>query len=122
MKPFLLVVFTVCCHQPLFGQLEFTGPEEVKATNSEITLGLTLVNIKREKTIAELFQVLMTKRIHLSVIDEQEHVDDFVLSLLLHLLLLQEHVDDFVLSLLLHSSGEPIRILVITDHHSLQGG
>ena len=33
----------------------------------------------------------------------------------------QEHVDDFILSLLLHSSGEPIRMVVITDQHSLPG-
>ena len=33
----------------------------------------------------------------------------------------QEHVDDFILSLLLHSSGEPIRMVVITDNYSLQG-
>ena len=37
--------------------VEFTTPEQVKATDSEITLGLTLLNIKREKSIAELFQV-----------------------------------------------------------------
>ena len=33
----------------------------------------------------------------------------------------QEHVDDFILSLLLHSSGEPIKMVVITDHYSLPG-
>ena len=33
----------------------------------------------------------------------------------------QEQVDDFLLSLLLHSSGTPIRIVVITDAHSLSG-
>ena len=37
--------------------IEFTTPVQVKATDSEITLGVTLLNIKREKSIAELFQV-----------------------------------------------------------------
>ena len=80
MKALLLVVI-VCCHQLLSDHqlefmdqleeeftdklveeftdqmVEFTTPEQVKATDSEITLGLTLLNIKREKSIAELFQV-----------------------------------------------------------------
>ena len=57
MKSFLWLV-TVCCQQLLInGQLEFTPPDQVKSTNSEITLGLTLLNIKQDKSIAELFQV-----------------------------------------------------------------
>ena len=85
--------------------VEFTAPEQVKATDSEITLGLTLLNIKRVKSIAELFQVKIhsfKNQTNLSVIH-------------------QEQVDDFILSLFLHSSGEPIRMVVITDQHSLPG-
>lgn len=79
-------LLVVCCHSLVSGQLEFTEPDQVKAIDTEITIGLTIVNIKRVKSITELFQ---------------------------------EHVDDFILSLLLHSSGEPIKMVVITDHYSL---
>ena len=37
---------------------DFREPQEVVADNSEITLGLTLLNIKRVKSIADIFQVL----------------------------------------------------------------
>ena len=57
MRAFLWLV-TVCYQQLLMnGQLEFTTPDQVKSTDSEITLGLTLLSIKRDKSIAELFQV-----------------------------------------------------------------
>ena len=37
---------------------DFREPQEVVANDSEITLGLTLLNIKRVKSIADIFQVL----------------------------------------------------------------
>ena len=37
---------------------DFREPQEVVADDSEITLGLTLLNIKRVKSIADIFQVL----------------------------------------------------------------
>ena len=37
---------------------DFREPKEVVANDSEITLGLTLLNIKRVKSIADIFQVL----------------------------------------------------------------
>ena len=118
MKAVLLVVL-LCCHNftTCAGQLlvvEFTAPEEVKATDSEITLGLTLLNIKRTKSIPELFQVRNSE----NSADECDRAGSCQKKLSV---IDQDHVDDFILSLLLHSSGEPIRMVVITDHKSLPG-
>ena len=56
-------MLVVCCHSLVSGQLEFTEPDQVKAIDTEITLGLTIVNIKRVKSITELFQVSATKNV-----------------------------------------------------------
>ena len=50
-------------HHPNVGDVgeqsaDFREPQEVVANDSEITLGLTLLNIKRVKSIADIFQVL----------------------------------------------------------------
>ena len=56
-------LLVVCCHSLVSGQLEFIEPAEVNAIDNEITLGLTIVNIKRVKSITELFQVSAAKNV-----------------------------------------------------------